>query len=199
MDQVEEFQPDEFQKEQFEIAEESVKYALLGEFEDMIDDLDEEIEELKMNPGKKSDKVLKKKMELKRDIMKDVDKINVCCNEDEKRMIMVFGLELFDKYRGFELEHIFEVLIFSYYGHNLLEQSGFDVYSNRIINKNESFKQVFDTIYFKIGSSNEPIFKKIRRAFLGFKSGGRRHKRTKRGRSTKNKTRRHKRRHTRKH
>lgn len=137
-----------------------------------------------------------------RALMGEIDEMNTCCNVAEKKMIIDFGLELKDKYPDFFLQNIFTVLIFSYYGHNLLEQSGYDLYSKDLIGSDEILKQTFDTIYFKIGSSDEPIFKKIRRAFLGFEGGrrkNRRHKRTKRGGTNKSKTRRHKRRHTRKH
>jgi hypothetical protein len=190
----------------FEFALQRVNREIVGELQEMLEKIEKDIDLHTMNPGVNSEKMLQIRMNQKRDMMKRIDEINVCCNEEEKRMLIEFGLELNERYPMFPLEKIFIVLIFSYYGHNLLEQSGEDLYSDQFIIKDKrgnykdpQLKRIFDTIYFKIGSSDEPIFKKIRRAFLGFKSGGRRHKRTKRGRSTKNKTRRHKRRHTRKH
>jgi predicted negative regulator of RcsB-dependent stress response len=96
----------------------------------------------------------------------------MCCNCDEKQIILKCALKIQIKNPTYSLINIISSLIYAYFSLNLAEQStdntDFDIaYKYLKWNHKQINKQQFKTIYYNIGCSDDPVYQDIRRCLLG--------------------------------
>ena len=100
--------------------------------------------------------------------------LNVCCNEDEKKMLMGFASQLRDLYPTMTLNDIYFTIIFVYYSLNLGEQTT-DFLQLKIFEKYLNNQNDVKKLYLKITTQDDnPIYSQIRRTIFGFQGGKRR-------------------------
>lgn len=98
--------------------------------------------------------------------------VNICCNCDEKSIILDCAFKLEIMHPTYSLINIMSSLIYAYFSLNLAEQStdNTDVdiaYQYLKWNHKQISRHQFHTIYYNIGYSDNTVYKDIRRRLLG--------------------------------